>query len=64
MERANGEYMGWDALKARFNDHRIVPGRGKKRRPMRCDAMLSRVPHIQTLDESMDKGLMETFGIS
>jgi hypothetical protein len=51
-------------MKARFNDHRIVPRRGKKRRPMRCDAMLSRVPHNKTLDESMNKGFMEMIGIS
>jgi hypothetical protein len=54
----------WDGMKAQYNDHRIVPGRGKKRRPMRCDTMLGRVPHIPTLDESMNKGFMEPFGIS
>ena len=30
--------MRWDGMKAQFNDHRIVPRRGTKRRPLRCDA--------------------------
>ncbi len=49
--------MGWDAMKARFNDHRIVPNRGKKRRPMRCDAMKRRAYRCNT--ESKKKGFME-----
>jgi hypothetical protein len=56
--------MGLDGMKAQFNDHRIVPRRDKKQWPMPCDEMLSRVPHIPTLNESKNKGFFETFGIS
>jgi hypothetical protein len=42
----------------------IVSCRGEGRSGGLCDAMLSRVPPIPTLDESKNKVFMETFGIS
>jgi hypothetical protein len=42
----------------------IVSCRGEERSGGQCDAMLSRVPHIPTIDESTNKGFMEMFGIS
>jgi hypothetical protein len=64
MERANGECMGCDEMGGRLDSMTIVSCRGEGRSGGLCDAMLSRVPHIPTLDESKKKGFMEPFGIS
>ncbi len=57
MEPMEGAWdaMGWDEGSIQLPSYRSGG---------LCDAMLSRVPHIPTLDKSTNKGLTETIGIS